>query len=143
MPELPRRKDDYYDDDDDEFDDDDVDDDLLDDDFTKFCRYRGQEAGRTSEARPRRGRYVCLHYYSNTVGLSFGDETNVEVYKMDQIKEWASTDPNWLDNLQESLEHVAGKQADRPRARGVSTLTGVEQMFLLLLLPIFSTTTAP
>jgi hypothetical protein len=116
MPELSRRPndDDYLDDDDDdEFEDFDDDDDLFGDDFTRFCRYRGQEAGQSGEPRQRRGRYVCLHYYSNTVGLTFGDKTNVEVYRMDQIKEWSSIDPNWLDSLQEMLEIAAGKTFSR------------------------------
>ena len=115
MPELSRRHTDgdYLDDDDDddEFEDfDDDDDDLFGDDFAQFCRYRGQDAGQPREPRHRRGRYVCLHYYSNTVGLTFGDQTNVEVYRMEQIKEWSSIDPNWLDSLRENLEVAAGKR---------------------------------
>ena len=107
MPEFPSNRDgsevdddDYEDDYDNEFFEDE-------DDFNKFCRYRGQEVAGPQGSNTR-GRYVCLHYYSNTVGMTFGD-TNVEVYRMDQIKEW-STDPNWLDNLKEVLDSIAGKR---------------------------------
>jgi len=108
LPDLPRHRDaddDYCDFDDDEEDDED----FFDDDFTRFCRYRGQEVEHPEEPPNRRGRYVCLHYFSNTVGLTFG-ETNVEVYRMEQIKEWSSIDPNWLDNLRDTLDQVAGKK---------------------------------
>ena len=74
MPELSRRRDDDYYDADDDFEDFDDDDDFYDDDFTKFYRYRGHDAGEPEEPRHRRGRYVCLHYYSNTVGLTFDDQ---------------------------------------------------------------------
>ena len=113
MPEFSRLRDAHHNDvleDDDDSDYDDDDDDFFDDDFTRFCRYRGQDVDSSAETQrdERRGRYVCLHYYSNTVGMTFGD-TNVEVYRMDQIKEWSSIDPNWLDNLREMLDSVAGK----------------------------------
>ena len=103
MPELSqRRNDDYYEDE--EIDDDEDIEDFYDDDFTRFVRYRGQEIVQPPEPHHRRGRYVCLHYYSNTVGLTFDDKTNIEVYRMEQIKEWSSIDPNWLDSLRDELE---------------------------------------
>lgn len=51
---------------------------------------------------------MCFNYYSNTLGLTFGD-TNLEVYRIDQIKEWTAMDPDWLDNVREMLEQQAGK----------------------------------
>lgn len=108
MPELSqRRNDDYCEDE--EIDDDEDIEDFYDDDFTRFVRYRGQEIVQPPEPHHRRGRYVCLHYYSNTVGLTFDDKTNIEVYRMEQIKEWSSIDPNWLDSLRDELEASAGK----------------------------------
>jgi hypothetical protein len=50
---------------------------------------------------------LCLHYYSNALGFDFGDQE--EVYKVDQIKEWAQfEDPIWLDNLKDQLFKIAG-----------------------------------
>ena len=49
---------------------------------------------------------LCLHYYSNSLGFVFGDEDE-EVYRIDQIKEWAPDVPNWLDNVTQTLNDVA------------------------------------
>lgn len=47
-------------------------------------------------------RVLCLHYYSDALKFQFGEE-HEEVYRMDQIKEWADLDPLWLDTLKETL----------------------------------------
>ena len=42
---------------------------------------------------------MSLHYYSDALGLTFGN-TNEEVYDIDQIKRWAPLeppDPKWLE----------------------------------------------
>lgn len=50
---------------------------------------------------------LCLHYYSNVLKFEFGDQA--DVYRIDQIREWADIDPIWLDNLREKLYTIAGK----------------------------------
>ena len=39
---------------------------------------------------------MCLHYFSNALGLKFGN-TNEEVYDIDQIKEFAPPESKWLE----------------------------------------------
>ena len=52
-------------------------------------------------------RELCLHYYSNTLKFKFGNDS--DVYRVDQIKEWAELEnPIWLDNLREMLFKIAG-----------------------------------
>jgi hypothetical protein len=52
-------------------------------------------------------RELCLHYYSNTLKFKFGVDS--DVYRVDQIKEWADKEnPIWLDNLREQLFKIAG-----------------------------------
>ena len=54
-------------------------------------------------------RELCLHYFSNTVKFKFGQDTH-EVYRVDQIKEWAELEnPIWLDNQREMLFMIAGQ----------------------------------
>ncbi len=54
-------------------------------------------------------RVLCLHYYSDALGFEFGD--NDDVYRIDQIKEWAISelDPLWLDGLRLQLFEMSGK----------------------------------
>ena len=41
---------------------------------------------------------MCLHYFSDSLGFTF-NENNEEVYRIDQIKEWATTETEikWLE----------------------------------------------
>lgn len=51
---------------------------------------------------------LCLHYYSNALSFEFGDHD--DVYRIDQIEEWAKLeDPVWLERLKLQLFQVAGK----------------------------------
>ena len=52
---------------------------------------------------------LCLHYFSDALSFQFGDHE--EVYRMDQIKEWAELDPVYLDTLRERLIAIAGLYA--------------------------------
>ena len=67
-------------------------DDDEDDDFDMFAKYKGtgmlMPVKRTSKQRPMSAAAVmCLHYFSDA--LQFGFSANEEVYRLDQIKEWA------------------------------------------------------
>ncbi len=72
------------------------------DDFAAFSRYRGTgiisrpPPGPTPGAAGGYETVMCLHYFSDSLGFKFG-EANEEVYRIDQIKEWAPTEPKWLE----------------------------------------------
>lgn len=53
-------------------------------------------------------RVLCLHYYSNTLGISYASHEEGEVYKLEEIKEWATLDPHWLS----IVNHIIGTEAD-------------------------------
>ena len=68
-------------------------------------------AGEGGSNRPRRApdfqsKVLCLHYFSDALSFQFGEHE--EVYRMDQIKEWAELDPVYLDTLRERLIAIAG-----------------------------------
>lgn len=60
------------------------------DDFDRFANFRGAGKVKTSQ------HIMCLHYFSNALGLQFGTQ-NEEVYRLDQIKEWAAADSKWFE----------------------------------------------
>ncbi len=65
------------------------------DEFDAFAHYKG--TGKVKKAHYSQEQYLmCLHYFSDALGLQFGN-TNEEVYKLDQIKEWAPPESKWLE----------------------------------------------
>ena len=61
----------------------------------------------SAEASGFESRVLCLHYFSNSLSFEFGDPE--EVYRMDQIQEWAQIDPLWVDGLKEKLHRIKGR----------------------------------
>ena len=83
-----------------------VEDDVFEDEDT--ARYRQRFLDRFG-AKADDSRVLCLHYYSNALGFDFGDQE--DVYRIDQIEEWAKTeDPIWMDRLKEFLFKIAGRK---------------------------------
>lgn len=68
------------------------------DEFDQFSRYRGTGKIKHHYHHDELtgGPVMCLHYFSDTLGLQFGD-TNEEVHKLDEIKEWAPSGSKWLE----------------------------------------------
>ena len=72
-----------------------------DDQFDQFARYRG--TGPMLKTSVSRQPVMCLHYFSNALGLQFGNQ-NEEVYRLDQIEEWAPPrEAKWLEGPSDLL----------------------------------------
>lgn len=70
--------------------------DEAEDEFNQFSRYRG--TGKIPRIQNVQAySMVCLHYFSDSLGLKFGPTFNEEVYRVDQIKEWAPPESKWLE----------------------------------------------
>ena len=73
------------------------------DQFDQFARFRGVgQIKHASHSAPRP--IMCLHYFSNALGLQFGNQ-NEEVYRLDQIEEWAPREAKWLEGPSELGRH--------------------------------------
>ena len=53
-------------------------------------------------------RVLCLHYYSNALGLDFGDEG--DVYRVDQIEEWGAADRKEVAGRHRGVEQMSDEQ---------------------------------
>ena len=80
---------------------DDSDDESEEDQFDQFARYRGVGQIKTVSKQP----VMCLHYFSNALGLQFGNQ-NEEVYRLDQIEEWAPREAKWLEGPSDLLGRI-------------------------------------
>ena len=82
----------------------DSDDEEIEDQFDQFARYRGTgplllKTSVSRQVQP----VMCLHYFSNALGLQFGNQ-NEEVYRLDQIEEWAPPrEAKWLEGPSDLL----------------------------------------
>lgn len=72
------------------------------DEFDQYANYKG--IGQVKTRSHYEQQIMCLHYFSDALGLQFG--ANEEVWKIDQIKEWATPpDSKWL---MQPPEHLLG-----------------------------------
>ena len=70
-------------------------------------------------------RVLCLHYYSNALGLDFGDEG--DVYRVDQIEEWGAADRKEVAGRHRGVEQMSdeqGSQSDYGRWRSNFSVLG-------------------
>ena len=84
----------------------DSDDEEIEDQFDQFARYRGTgplllKTSVSRQVQP----VMCLHYFSNALGLQFGNQ-NEEVYRLDQIEEWAPREAKWLEGPSDLLGRI-------------------------------------
>ena len=85
---------------------DDSDDESEEDQFDQFARYRGVGQIKTVSKQP----VMCLHYFSNALGLQFGNQ-NEEVYRLDQIEEWAPREAKWLEGPSDLLGRIESSES--------------------------------
>ena len=85
---------------------DDSDDESEEDQFHQFARYRGVGQIKTVSKQP----VMCLHYFSNALGLQFGNQ-NEEVYRLDQIEEWAPREAKWLEGPSDLLGRIESSES--------------------------------
>ena len=102
---------------------DDSDDESEEDQFDQFARYRGVGQIKTVSKQP----VMCLHYFSNALGLQFGNQ-NEEVYRLDQIEEWAPREAKWLEGPSDLLGSDDDKEHKREQDRMLKAFESLGQL---------------